>query len=189
MADNTEHAAGSNKGPGLMTMIKAVAFLSVIVLIEIAAASMLIPSQSETVEIANKLAAADAAKDHEKSDSSTGDIQATEQLANEDMIEVSLGSFHVVAYSPDTGSSVNVDFELYGIVLADDESEFYELYDASTKRISEQITITIRGTDPVDLTEPELGLIKRKILEKTNRALGKPLLHEAIFSEFSFVER
>ena len=40
-----------------------------------------------------------------------------------------------------------------------------------------------------DLTEAGLGLIKRKILEKTNRALGKPLLQEAVFSKFSFIER
>ena len=40
-----------------------------------------------------------------------------------------------------------------------------------------------------DLTDAGLGLIKRMILEKSNRALGKPLLHEAIFSRFSFEER
>jgi hypothetical protein len=32
-------------------------------------------------------------------------------------------------------------------------------------------------------------LIKRIILEKVNRALGKSLVREAVFSGFSFVER
>jgi hypothetical protein len=34
-----------------------------------------------------------------------------------------------------------------------------------------------------------LGLIRRKILEKSNRTLGKPLLEEVIFSDFSLVEQ
>jgi hypothetical protein len=34
-----------------------------------------------------------------------------------------------------------------------------------------------------------LGLLKRIILEKTNRALGKPLVREAVVSQFSFIER
>ena len=40
-----------------------------------------------------------------------------------------------------------------------------------------------------DLTDAGLGLIKRQILEKTNRAMGQPLLKEVLFSKFNFVER
>ena len=188
MPDNPENAEAPAKGPGLMTLIKAIAFVSVIVLLEVAAASMLIPSSEETAKIADQLAAADAAQE-ENGESSTAEHTNEQQIKAEDMVEVSLGSFHVVAYNPDSGSSMNVDFKLFGTVLADEVGEFDSLYTASMNRISEQITITVRGTDPVDLTDPGLGLIKRKILEKTNRALGKHLLHEAIFSDFSFVER
>jgi flagellar FliL protein len=34
-----------------------------------------------------------------------------------------------------------------------------------------------------------LGLLKRRLLEKTNRALGEPILKELLFSKFNFVER
>ncbi len=199
MADNVEENAESlesaesteatAKGPGLMTLVKAVAFVSVIVLIEIAAASMFIPSEEETAVIAEKLAAADAAVNITSEEDLTDGKEGPALISSEEMREVSLGSFHVVAYNPESGSSLNVDFDLYGIVLADEENEFFDLYDASKSRISEQIMITVRSTDPADLSDPGLGLIKRKILEKTNRALGKPLLREAIFSKFSFVER
>ena len=63
------------------------------------------------------------------------------------------------------------------------------LYGVPTKRLNEQVTIAIRGMQSADFTDPGLGLIKRIILEKTNRALGKPLVREAIISQFSFVER
>ncbi len=192
MADETEQPEPETeteppkKRSGLITLIKAIAFLTVVVLIEVAAASALLPSASETEAIAKQLVAADAA--HNEMDES-GKSSEKESPTKQDMHEVSLGAFHVLTYNPESGSSLNVDFDLYGIVLADDESDFFELHAYNERRIREQILITIRGTDVTDLTDAGLGLIKRKILEKTNRALGRPLLHEVVFSKFSFMER
>jgi flagellar FliL protein len=50
------------------------------------------------------------------------------------------------------------------------------------------ITI-VRSAEMTDFADPSLGLIRRRILEKSNRALGKPLLVEVIFSDFSLVEQ
>lgn len=178
-----------SRKPGLMTLVKALAFISVIVLLEVAAASILVPSASETAAVAEKLAATEAARDVEKDSSVADEETAADVLATRDMREVSLGTYHVLTYNPDAGSSLNVDFELYGTVLAEEEGDFFQLYEANQIRIREQILVTIRSTSVTDLTDAGLGLIKRKILEKTNRALGKPLLHEAVFSKFSFIER
>jgi len=187
-AETPAETPTKKKGPGLMTLIKAVAFISVIVLLQVAGASMLIPSAEETVEIAGKLAKADSQE--EEAEATESDIPEEDPLlAAGEMREVALGPFHVLSTNIETGSRTNVDFELYGTVLADEESEFFTLFEANEKRIREQVLITLRGTEITDLTDPTLGLIKRKILEKTNRALGKPLLHEAIFSKFSFEER
>jgi hypothetical protein len=193
MAEPTEQVAppieeAGPKKPGLMTIVKAVAFISVIVLLEVAAASIFVPSAEETTKIAEKLAVADATKG-DKESAEHGEEGHEKSLAHKEMREVSLGSYHVLTYNPDTGSSVNVDFELYGTVLAEEEPDFFKLYEANQIRIREQILVTIRGTEVTDLTEAGLGLIKRKILEKTNRTLGKPLLQEAVFSKFSFIER
>ena len=192
MAESAEQTTPNEgvgpKKPGFMTVVKAVAFISVIVLLEVAGASMIVPSAQETERIAEKLATANAAQEEKQKGESAEDIRE-ESLANKNMREVSLGSYHVLTYNPDTGSSLNVDFELYGTVLAEEEGDFFQLYEANQIRIREQILVTIRSTEVTDLTEAGLGLIKRKILEKTNRALGKPLLQEAIFSKFSFIER
>lgn len=189
MADEPESKTAA-KGPGLMTLIKAVAFVSVIVLLQIAAASMIIPSADETVAIAGELATANSAET-EESDPDV-DIATEEEnplLATGEMVEVSLGSYHVLSSNLESGSRTNVDFDLFATVLADEESEFFDLFEVNEQRIREQILVTLRGSEVTDLTDPTLGLIKRRILEKTNRALGKPLLHEAIFSKFSFEER
>ena len=194
-AESHQEETPTKKRPGLMTLIKAVAFVSVIVLLEAAAATMFIPSAEETKEISKQLAG--AAKGHEEAHADDHGAPAAEHDAashetgahEAETREVNLGSFHVVSFNPSTGTSLSIDFELFGIVLAAEEEEFTHLYELHEKRLKEQVTIAIRGMQAADFTDPGLGLIKRIILEKTNRALGEPLVREAVFSEFSFIER
>lgn len=184
------------RGPGLMTLVKAAAFVSVIVLIEVAAATMFIPTAEETRAIGQYMTAgahsaqpshaAGAVRDASGHD---GAVAADGHAHGPDTREVDLGSYHVVSFNPTTQASLSIDFELFGIVIAADEEEFTHLFEMHQKRLKEQVTIAIRGMESADFTDPGLGLIKRIILEKTNRALGKPLVREAVFSEFSFIER
>ncbi len=174
--------------PGIMTLVKALVVLSVLVLLQVVGVTMLLPSSAETAKIAEQLVAAEKSADTEES-SSAAPSNKPAQIATYNMREVSLGTFHVVTYDADTGSSLNVDFDLFGTVLASEEGEFLQLYTDNERRLREQILVTVRGADISDLSDPDLDLIKRKILEKTNRTLGKPLIHEAIFSKFSFIER
>lgn len=178
----------SNKKPGIMTLVKALVVLSVLVLLQVVGVTMLLPSSAETAKIAEQLVAAEKSADTEEG-SSAAPSNKSAQLATYNMREVSLGTFHVVTYDADTGSSLNVDFDLFGTVLASEEGEFLQLFTDNERRMREQILVTIRGADISDLSDPDLDLIKRMILEKTNRTLGKPLIHEAIFSKFSFIER
>jgi len=192
MADNEQTETTDKKkaqGPGLMTLIKAVAFVSVIVLLQIAAASMIIPSADETATIAAGLAAANLQEEDPTDTSQEADGDSENPLlAAGDMVEVSLGEpFHILSQNIKTGSSTNVDFDLFATVLADEKNDFLDLFTANEHRIREQVQVTVRGADMTDFTDPTLGLIKRRILEKVNRALGKPLLHEV--SKFSFEER
>jgi flagellar FliL protein len=192
-----DHAATANaegaprKRSGIMTLVKALAFVSVIVLLEVAAATVFLPTSEETRRIGMELAKGghgDGESAGEAGEGEHGDGEATED-SHLSTHEVSLGTYHVVSFNPSTGSSMNIDFELFGVVVANDESEFAERFLLHEKRMNEQVTIAIRGMQPADFTDPGLGLIKRVILEKVNRALGKSIVREAIFSEFSFVER
>jgi flagellar FliL protein len=51
------------------------------------------------------------------------------------------------------------------------------------------VIVIVRSAEITDLTDAGLGLIKRKIMEKTNRMIGKSMLHSVIFSDFSFIEQ
>lgn len=187
---SAETAPPTPKKPGLMTLVKALAAVSVLVLLQLVGVSMLIPSSQETKAIAEQLVAADKIQEAEESEHATE--QADHKAAHgksHDIREVKLGSYHVVTFNTNTGTSLNIDFELYGTVLAKEEAEFNHIFEANKVRLREQILVTVRASDVTDLSDPDLGLLKRQILEKTNRTLGKPLLHEAIFSKFSFIER
>jgi len=173
-----------------MTLVKAVVFVSVIVLLQIVGASMILPSAAETAAIAKELATTNLDEEEDaKSKEDSASKEAQPLLAAGEMEEVPLGNYHIESHNLESGSQTNIDFELFATVLADEKYEFVNLFTANEHRIREQVNITVRGANMTDFTDPTLGLIKRRILEKINRALGKPLLHEAIFSKFSFQER
>jgi len=184
----SQEIAPKRTGRGLLRVVKAVAFVSVIVVVQIVVASMLAPSAKDTEKLAHEIVAASngkATEDHE----GTGKEAATETTNAEDLREVELGSYNVTRFNPGTNTTLAIDFEVYATVLAEDADEFEHHFGNSKARIREQITLTMHGAEAADLTDAGLGLIKRQILEKTNRALGEPLLKEVLFSKFNFVER
>jgi flagellar basal body-associated protein FliL len=173
---------------GVFTIVKAVAFVSVIVVVEIVTAAMLAPSAQETAKLAQQLAAA-ASGETTDADHDHAHGEEHEPSHDKHLKEVELGSYTITRFNPATNTTLAIDFELYGTVLADDASDFHHHFENSKARIREGVNMTLHGADSSDLTDAGLGLIKRRILEKTNRALGQPLLKEVLFSKFSFVER
>lgn len=172
----------------MFRIIKAVAFISVIVVVQIVVASMLAPSAQDTAKLAKELAAASNGQLAEASEEQTkeGKGKATKE---QDLKEVDLGTYNITRFNPATNTTLAIDFELFGTVLAEDAAEFQHHFESSNARIKEQITLTMHSAESADLTDAGLGLIKRQLLEKTNRALGQPLLKEVLFSKFNFVER
>jgi len=104
-------------------------------------------------------------------------------------IEIMIGDFNATKYQPQANTTLRISFQLYGTVAADKEAEFKALLEERKHRLREQVLEIVRSSDMGDLADPVLGLIKRKILEKSNRLLGKPLLKGVVFSDFSYFEQ
>lgn len=173
----------------MLGLVKAVAFVSILVLVEVVAASLLIPTPHETEELARSLVAARAGDESVGSSDGTA-ITDAQTRTEEPTVEVSLGEpFTVTRFNPEADTTINLDFELYATVLADEESAFAEQFEKNRHRVRDQVTVTLHSAEASQLTDPGLGLIKRRILEKTNRALGKPLVREILVTRFNFVER
>jgi len=167
----------------IRSKLHVVLLLVGVVVVECLLAYLAIPGSSETAVMAGAVAEAEVQAD---SPLGPGD-QADQDL--EDQVEVDLGEFRVVAFQPISNTSLRIDFHLYGTVHADDKQKFDDAWRENTHRLRDQVITTVRGCELAELTDAGLGLIKRKILEKTNRTLGKPLLQAVIFSEFSFIEQ
>lgn len=172
--------------PSLLGKLKVLGFVVVVVLVECAMAYMLLPDAAETAALARGSLAGGGGD----GTSAAGEGVPAEAIPS-DQREVDLGEFSVTAYHPTSDATLRIDFHLYGTIANDNEveDEFMELVEGNRHRFRDQVLSTIRSAEMTDLTDPTLGLVKRKILEKINRTLGRPLLRAVIFSDFSFIEQ
>ncbi len=191
MADSTpeqaEAAAEDTPSGGKSMILGKLILLTVlasIVVAECIAASFFLPTAEETAAIAGMK----PSEDPEQADGVMGELAALDAEAK-NQAEVDLGEFTVTAFQPISNTTMRIDFHLYGTVSKDDQEQFLLAWDESQHRLRDQVIVILRDSELGDLTDAGLGLIKRRILERTNRTLGKPYLRSVIFSNFSFIEQ
>ncbi len=185
MADSptSSNSTDSQKGPSMKAKLQILGGILVLVLLECTIAYLIIPSPQDVIRAAENQALAGE-------QSGNMATQQPEPLApDEETIEIDLKEFGITAYRPLSESTMRIDFHLYATIRAKDRAEFEKLMEQHTNRFREQVIVTLRSSDESELTDPSLGLLKRKILEKTNNILGKPMVHSIVFSDFSFVEQ
>lgn len=177
-AKNEQPAGGS-----MMGQIQIAAVVAIIVAIECAIAYFLFPT-------ADDIAAQAAAQVEQKqADATDFEDPLTTDEPTRPIAEVELGNYSVTVPQQTANSALRVDFTLWGTVLLDDQSDFDARYAEHINRLREAVIVTVRQTDIEGLSDPSLGLLKRKIQDKVNRRLGKPLLQSVLFSDFSFIEQ
>src|SRR3954471_13581943 len=98
------------KGRGFFRLIKAVAFVSVIVIVQIVVASMLAPSAQDTTRLAPDLAAASHGQATESQDEHGKDAKDS-AAKSEDLKEVELGTYNITRFNPATNTTLAIDFE------------------------------------------------------------------------------
>ena len=168
----------------ILGKIKVLALLVAVLTAECVAAYMFLPSAAQT-----RIMAEDTLGIASQNEDGTFEDGEDTESDIADQLEVDLGEFSITAFHPISSTTMRIDFLLYGMVVEDKEDEFWERLEGNRHRFREQVIVTVRSADITDLTDPTLGLIKRRVLERTNRTIGKPLLRGVIFSEFSFLEQ
>lgn len=171
-------------------------FVGGVILLECVMAYLLIPS---TTDIQAKLAAESG--HGEKKDDGHGKSDKAGEHGGEDgdkkghgdhhddgpgTSEIELGKFNITIHKPSADITLRVNFHIIGTVKEEKHEEFTELLERNQHRLRDRIIFEIRNSDVADLTDPGLGLIKRRILAKSNELLGKPVLESVVFSEFSY---
>ncbi len=165
-------------GRSLIGRLRVLLFVAGVVVVECLIAYLVLPSAAETAELAGAEMQQELPEDP--------DLEEPE-LA--DRVEIDLESFSVTSFQAVSNSTLRIDFHLFGTVALEEEDEIIEQMEENRHRFREQVLVTVRSADVSELNDPGLGLIKRKILERSNRIFGKTLLQNIIFSDFSLIEQ
>lgn len=176
--------AGPPARRSLLGRLKALGFVAAVVSVECLVAYLYLPGPGQTAALAGA-AMATAVEDPQM----PGEPEQPGHAAGPAEVEVDLDSFTVTSYQAATNTTLRIDFHLFATVAVEDQQEFLDWLQANRHRFRDQVIVTMRASELSDLTDAGLGVIKRKVLDKTNRAIGKPLLRSVIFSDFSFIEQ
>ena len=175
-----EQEAASGK-PSLLGRASVALLLMAVVIGECMAAYLFVPDPAETAALVGATIPEEPEEQPDPFDQVEGSL--------DEQKEVDLGDFHITAYQPLSNSTLRLDFHLYGTIIKDDEEDFVLALEENANRFRDQAIGIFRSAEVTDLTDAKLGLIKRKILETSNKILGEPYLRTVIFSDFSFIEQ
>ncbi len=173
-----EDAPGNKSG--FLKKMLAGAFIAFVVIIECSLAYIYIPSVAQATMAAEESVILEPEVPEE---------ELEEVVEDDEFTEVDLGQFSVQSFQPGANTTQVIDFHIYGMIRFEDESDWLTLFGLNEQRFRDQVIVTMRSSSPSDLSDPGLGLIKRKILKKTNEMLGKPLLKGIVFPDFSYLEQ
>lgn len=163
----------------MLSRILVAGFIGGVILVECLLAYLLVPGPAD-------LAQPPAAPAEEKKDEKKEEEKKDE---GPKLAEVDLGTYGLSIHQPGEGTTLRVDFHLVGTVEEPNAAKLKELFERNKHRFRERILFEIRNSEVTDLTDPGLGLIKRRILEKSNALFGEPLLQAVVFSDYSFLEQ
>jgi len=181
MAETEPEQEPPKGGSSILLKIGIAGFIGAVIMTEVAVAYMFIPSASDVEALAVEKAAAELKAEAEAS----GEVDETRV----EMAEVDLGSFALAMSRPGSTSTVRINFHLWGAVTEEEQAEFATMLEKYRHRMRDIVVTEVRGSESTEIDEASLGLIKRRILEKSNQLLGKPLLKSVMFSNFSFVDQ
>jgi len=178
-----ENPAAAPSSPGFLGKIIAAVVIGVIVAGEAALVYMFLPSADVIASRVREEVKQELTEGGEKLEDVAKTSEFTEQ------IEVELGSFQLAIHQPSTNSTLNVTCRVMGTIEKTDQAEFDKLLANNSNRLRERIIIEFRSADLGELTDAGLGLLKRRILEKSNQLLGKPIVKSIMFPEYNYYQQ
>ena len=181
--ENEQTPEAASGGGGMMGKLLIAGFMGGVIVVECLLAYLFIPSAEEVAALAEqnmtkKLPA-----------NLVGDDSEAAEDNDEQSVETPLGEYSMTVGQRNASTALRVDFHLAGIVLAADEGEFENLMERYPARFRQIVLREIRSADREDFDDPELGLLKRRILEKSNNLFGTPVLKSLIVDDFSYIEQ
>jgi hypothetical protein len=168
----------------IFSKLKILGVIGVVVVAECTAAYLYLPSADATAS------GNPAALEKDVKELMDEEVDQLADISEDNKLEVDLDRFQITYHDVTQTATYSISFTLVATIDKEDKSEFDERFKDRKNRFKDQVNTTIRSSSAEDLTDSELGLIKHKILNTTNRLLGgeKPLINGIIFTEYRFAE-
>ncbi len=99
-----------------------------------------------------------------------------------------LGPFTVKIFDPLTRTMLRTDFNLEAVLNCEDEAEFQQFLRSNLQFFREQIMVAMRTSDAVDFADSSLALVKRRMIARVNRAMGRRFLKSVEIKDFAVYE-
>lgn len=178
MADENQVEENQPK-VGLVPKIIAGVVVGAVVLIESVVAYMMTPDPDAiAAQVRNEFKVA--------SQEGKEDADLTEDEDVGPLTEVELGQFDVAIHDASADATYHVSCNVAATIAESDMEDFNELLENNQHRLRERIMIEFRSATAAELNAAGLDLIKRRILEKSNSLLGKPLVRKVMFPDYNY---
>lgn len=175
--------APPKSSPGLLGKVIGAVIIGAIVLAQAGLVYFLLPNPDV---IASRVRD-EVKKELDHGKEATPDVAVSAQQGEQ--AEVELGTFTLAIHQPSSNTTLNLTCRVMGTIAKAEQPEYDKLLDNNKNRLRERIIIEFRSAELDELTDPGLGLLKRRILEKSNQLLGKPLLKTIMFPEYNYYQQ
>ena len=101
-------------------------------------------------------------------------------------LKLDLGTIELVNVEPTRGRISRMSFDLHLTFLPDTDPKAIKALDGWHHRLREQVIVGVRATEIVDIIDPDLKRFRKQILYRINRMLGKPIVNDVLFANFTF---
>ena len=184
MADkNPEDQKPAASGVSLMGKVAIGGVVGVFVLVESVVAYMMLPNPDT---IATKV------REEIKAEITDKTEEADDPLEKQDttnFVEAEIGNFNIMVHQHAANTTLTIACKVMATIDKNDKSEFDTLLENNKNRLRERIIIEFRSSEVDDLKDAGLGLLKRRILEKSNLLLGKPFIKSIMFPEYNYYQQ
>lgn len=176
-------AAPVKSGDKLVSKLMIAGFMGGVIAVECLLAYLFIPSPDEVAALAEE----NMTKKLSATFATVGNTTGRDELKN--MVEIQLGDYSITISQRGSSTALRADFTLAGTVLASEAADLSAMMNKYPARFREIVLYEFRNSEREDLDDPELGLIKRRILEKSNNLFGKQILKTLMIPDFSYIEQ
>jgi hypothetical protein len=101
-------------------------------------------------------------------------------------LKLDLGTIQVVNVEPTRGRTSRMSFDLHLTFDPKTDPKEIKALDGWHHRLREQVIVGVRATEIFDILDPDLKRFRKQMLYRINRMLGKPIVNDVLFANFTF---